>query len=89
MHPAGSSKDVTIRKVPWKDWYVNVYGITSYSCPLIVVPQQLNICTVQVILADTHIAGPEYRLSGENGLLDNESITKTQVRSGVPRVGGL
>lgn len=32
------------------------------------------------ILSDTHIAGPEYPLNGENGALDNASITKTQQR---------
>ncbi|KAI3430463.1 hypothetical protein D9Q98_005058 [Chlorella vulgaris] len=32
------------------------------------------------ILSDTHVAGPEYALNGENGPLDNASITKTQQR---------
>ena len=32
------------------------------------------------VLSDTHVAGPEYALNGENGPLDNASITRTQQR---------
>lgn len=33
-----------------------------------------------VLLADTHLAGPEYPLNGETGQLDNAAITRTQQR---------
>ena len=37
--------------------------------------------TVRVaVLSDTHVAGPQYGLNGENGQLDNASILKTQQR---------
>lgn len=37
--------------------------------------------TVRVaVMSDIHVAGPEYPLNGENGELDNHSITRTQQR---------
>lgn len=36
--------------------------------------------SLQALLSDTHLAGPEYPLNTENGPLDNASITKTQQR---------
>lgn len=34
----------------------------------------------QVVLSDTHLAGPEYPLFSETGQLDNTAITRTQQR---------
>lgn len=46
-------------------------------CPATVTSSK---CTPQALLSDTHLAGPEYPLFGENGALDNASVTRTQQR---------
>lgn len=43
--------------------------------------EELEPGTVRLaIMSDTHLAGPEYPLNGENGPVDNLSITRTQQR---------